>query len=354
LTLTNTASTPVSITGIQFGLADYSQTNNCPSPIPAGASCQITITVTAQEMGDHSTTVSISFDSAEAQVVAIADPTIYFPVFPGGSSIAFGVPTIVGSQSLPEYLQLQSYYSYSGKYVLTVQGPFQLAGSPCATPFSPYTACSVPVVFVPQSLGAAQGSITISFPGLTPTETITLQGTGVASPTPAPYIYSISPGQGWMGEAAFPLTVYGANFTTDSQVMWNGSPRATTFMNNSQLTAQILASDAAVAINAQVTVVNSVGTSAAQVFQVTTSVAPAIQSVSLSDVADSSGNYTLSVTLAGVGNPFGAVISWNYLPLGGVALSDWQVTGEISEPGSGLAEVVVNTDWGSSLPFRFR
>jgi len=56
--------------------------------------------------------------------------------------------------------------------------------------------------------------------------------------------------------AGFNLTINGTGFVSGSVVKWNGSPRATTFVNGSRLTAIILAADIAKPITARVTVVN--------------------------------------------------------------------------------------------------
>src|SRR5258708_31953477 len=56
------------------------------------------------------------------------------------------------------------------------------------------------------------------------------------------------------GTSAFTLTVNGTGFVSGSVVNWNGSPRATTFVSSSQLTATILATDVAVAETGRVTV----------------------------------------------------------------------------------------------------
>src|SRR6476659_6353424 len=58
------------------------------------------------------------------------------------------------------------------------------------------------------------------------------------------------------GGAGFTLTVNGTGFVPSAVVNWNGSARATTFVNSSQLTASILASDIASVSTASVTVVN--------------------------------------------------------------------------------------------------
>jgi len=58
------------------------------------------------------------------------------------------------------------------------------------------------------------------------------------------------------GGGALTLTVNGTGFVAASTVNWNGSPRATTFVSRSRLTAAIPASDIATASTAAVTVVN--------------------------------------------------------------------------------------------------
>ncbi|HRZ57955.1 MAG TPA: FG-GAP-like repeat-containing protein, partial [Candidatus Paceibacterota bacterium] len=62
---------------------------------------------------------------------------------------------------------------------------------------------------------------------------------------------SVSP-----GGPAFTLTVNGANFVPVSIVTWNGTPRPTTYINQSQLTADISDADIARAATAWITVVN--------------------------------------------------------------------------------------------------
>jgi hypothetical protein len=56
------------------------------------------------------------------------------------------------------------------------------------------------------------------------------------------------------GGAGFALTVNGAGFVAGSTVNWNGSPRVTTFVSKTQLTAAILSSDLAKASTTSITV----------------------------------------------------------------------------------------------------
>ncbi|HEY6073018.1 MAG TPA: DUF4214 domain-containing protein, partial [Anaerolineales bacterium] len=60
---------------------------------------------------------------------------------------------------------------------------------------------------------------------------------------PVPAINTISPNSMLEGSAAFTLTVDGSHFVNGSVIQWNGADRNTTFVNNSQLTAQISAAD---------------------------------------------------------------------------------------------------------------
>jgi hypothetical protein len=73
---------------------------------------------------------------------------------------------------------------------------------------------------------------------------------------PAPFLTSLSPISATAGGPAFTLTVNGTNFVAGSTVHWNGTPRTTTFVNDTQLLAAITAADIATVGTASVTVVN--------------------------------------------------------------------------------------------------
>ena len=74
---------------------------------------------------------------------------------------------------------------------------------------------------------------------------------------PVPFVdQPLVPDAAAPGGAAFTLTVHGGGFVPASVVNWNGSPRITTFVSRSKLTATILASDITKASTADVTVVS--------------------------------------------------------------------------------------------------
>jgi hypothetical protein len=80
---------------------------------------------------------------------------------------------------------------------------------------------------------------------------------GLCQTYPAPFLNTpLVPAAISPGGRGFVLTVNGTGFTAQSVVRWNGSPRKTTFVSNTQLTANIHASDVATATTASVTVSN--------------------------------------------------------------------------------------------------
>ncbi|HJP91583.1 MAG TPA: IPT/TIG domain-containing protein [Pyrinomonadaceae bacterium] len=71
-----------------------------------------------------------------------------------------------------------------------------------------------------------------------------------------PVISSINKSSSNAGDQQFTLTVNGTGFLNSATVQWNGSDRATTFVNETQLKAEIPASDIAGAGVSNITVVN--------------------------------------------------------------------------------------------------
>jgi hypothetical protein len=95
-------------------------------------------------------------------------------------------------------------------------------------------------------------SITVSNPSTPPSNAVTINVT----PYPVPALTLLSPGSAAFGSAGFTLTALGSNFVPASVVQWNGSPRPTTFVNDTQITAAISAADIQDLGNNTVTVFN--------------------------------------------------------------------------------------------------
>lgn len=126
---------------------------------------------------------------------------------------------------------------------------------------------------------------------------------------PQPQISSLSPASATAGSAAFTLTVSGANFQSNSQVLWNGSPRTTTYVNGGQLTAQITVADVAAAGTANVQVATGNVQSAA--FAFTINALPPLQFSQVSPTQVTAGGGPFYVTAIGNGFTASSAIAWN-------------------------------------------
>jgi uncharacterized protein (TIGR03437 family) len=81
----------------------------------------------------------------------------------------------------------------------------------------------------------------------------------LSSASPGPEISSLSPSSAPAGSGAFTLTVSGSNFAAGTTVLWNGTSVPTTVNDSQRLSAQIPASDTAVAGRASVAAFNAAG-----------------------------------------------------------------------------------------------
>jgi CSLREA domain-containing protein len=130
--------------------------------------------------------------------------------------------------------------------------------------------------------------------------------------------------------ASFTLLLVGDNYTTDSQVQWNGSSRPTTYVSNTQLKAIISAVDIATPGKADVTVVNPVpGGGASNIATFTISIIgdnplPVLRSLA---VNPSNG---LGITLIGINFINGATIQWNGVTRQPTAVDGTQVSFSIT------------------------
>ena len=196
------------------------------------------------------------------------------------------------------------------------------------------------------SPGGTIDTITLQFkspatlsPG-TYTDTLTLQGcydqacTKQVSNSPAkisityvvtqppPQISGISPSLVIAGAPAFALAVNGSNFQSNSQVLWNGSARPTTYSSGSQLSAQIGAADVATGGTVNVQVATGNATSTAVTFTIAPRAPLSLTQVSPRHVTAGASPFYL--TAIGTGFTSFSAIAWN-----GASLTTTYVSGTL-------------------------
>jgi phospholipase C len=271
--LTNNGTSPVSISSI-VASGDYSQTNNCGSTLGAGSSCTITAVFTPTITGTRYGTVTVT-DSGGGSPHVLGLTGVGTQVSISPASLDFGnqaLGTVSGSQPItvmnlsPSPLPIFSIVvtGNNGGQADTNTQNFQQTNN-CGNSLAPGASCTINVVFSPVTQGTLGGDVMVfecdQNSGLCGAEgdspqAIALTGTATAStnnPTPL-LVQALKPESAAPGTSGFSLTVNGASFGTTSVVNWNGSPRATTFVNGHQLTATLTASDLAAATTGRITV----------------------------------------------------------------------------------------------------
>ena len=184
----------------------------------------------------------------------------------------------------------------------------QFAAVSPAVPFevAPGAERSVTVRFLPASVASHSGTLTVSgnSGGAVTSAVVTISGAGLTAANPSPELTKLTPDSVTAGGAALTLTLDGTNFTNDSQVLWDGSPRPTTFVNPTQLRATIGAVDVASADVMVVRVMNPPpggGLSAAQYFTVNPQTAVPPGDPTLRGLSPTTGPAGTQVTLLGSG-----------------------------------------------------
>ena len=204
-----------------------------------------------------STSLPGSRYSASTTSVTIGSASTAGPVALSATNLKFG-QEIVGTTSQPQVVR----FSNNGQLGISFSGFTTSAGfaqtNTCGTHLDPNSSCTISVTFGPSTVGDQSGSITIPDNALGNPHVITLSGTGVASPG-TPSLTTLTPSRVIAGGPAFQLLVNGANFGPGSVVLFNGSPRATTFVAADTLKANILDTDIAGVGTAAAITVSNVG-----------------------------------------------------------------------------------------------
>ncbi len=203
-------------------------------------------------------------------------------------------------------------------------------GSPRTTTFVSSTELRIPVTAADvATVGSASITVVNPAPGGGTSNTFTFTISG--QPNPVPTLTSLSPNSIAAGSAAFTLTVNGTDFVPGAIVNWNGSPRATAFVNSTQVTAQITAADVVAQGIATVTATNPApggGTSNALTFMINPP-NPVPVLTSLVPNAAAVGSPAFTLTVQGSGFVPGAVVQWNGSPRSTTFFSATQLFAQI-------------------------
>lgn len=182
LTLSNTSASPVGIAGFVFSLPDYSETDDCAGQVPANGSCSVQVAFVASAVGPRDATMTINFlGGAAPQGLSIAGGVGVTPLDVAPASLSFG-SALIGSTSASQGVSLGNGRQGTPQaYTLSITGDFVISQNVCANPMPALFGCFIQISFAPTTSGLQQGTLTVTYPGITEQSVVTLNGTGVAT-----------------------------------------------------------------------------------------------------------------------------------------------------------------------------
>jgi subtilisin family serine protease len=267
----------------------------------------------------NSTLLSGAILASDTLAEGIFPVTVFNPAPGGGTSNALSF-TVTAANNPPPILDSIAPFDIaagSPAFVLTLSGSGFVASSTVN-----WNGSARPTTFLsPTRLEAAISAADVSAVSTLPVTVFTPgPGGGPSNPSffavviadnPVPVATSISPTTMPVGSPQFTLTLHGSNFVNGATVRWNGNDRSTTFVNSSQVTAIINASDIAYAAVNTVTVFNPPpvgGLTNAQSFTV------ANPTPSISNLAPTwkrAGSAAFTLTISGSGFIPSSLVRWN-------------------------------------------
>jgi len=182
---------------------------------------------------------------------------------------------------------------------------------------------------VPAALVATEGTASVTVQSPAPGGGTSSVGSFQIGPA-VPSIGSILPTSTAAGSAAFPLTVNGANFTNASTVMWGSTALTTTYVSDTQLTAQVPALLVAAAGTASVTVQTPApggGTSNASSFEID---APVPSIGGIAPATATAGSVAFPLTVNGANFTSASTVMWGSTALTTQYVSATQLTAQVT------------------------
>jgi hypothetical protein len=183
VTLTDTGYLPLRISSIAVtgaDAADFTQTNNCGSSLPAGAHCTITVTFMPTQIGPRTAAVTITDNAAGSpQSVALSGTGVTSGpnVTLSATSLTFATQ-LVGTSSTPQSVTLTNY----GTMMLDISsiipsGDFSQSNT-CGSSLAPLASCTISVTFTPTQGGTRSGTLSITDNAPGSPQRVSLTGVG--------------------------------------------------------------------------------------------------------------------------------------------------------------------------------
>ncbi len=221
VTLFNTGSGTLSISSITItgaNAADFSQTNNCGTSQPKGASCTISVTFKPTAAGTRTGAVSVSDNATGSpQTVTLTGTgTSGGPVASiSPTTLTFGSTNVLSTSSAQTITLTNSGTVALGISSIVASGDYSQTNN-CGSSVAAGAKCSVQVTFTPSATGSRTGFVNFADTDPSTIQAVTLNGTGAqpsSTVTISPKQASATPGQ----TAQFQASISGVQ---SSAVTW--------------------------------------------------------------------------------------------------------------------------------------
>ena len=188
-TFTNEQATSLSISSIST-TAGFTQTNDCPSTLAAGASCNFSVTFAPVSTGNVSGTATVNYGSGTIVLYLSGTAT-----GSGGGGTVSVSPKLysfpdqaVGASSTPVNITLINNQSVSlAISSIQANSPFSETDN-CGTSLGAGKNCTISVSFAPTTTGFFSSNLTITDNGAGSPRTVALSGNGVIPVTVVPKV----------------------------------------------------------------------------------------------------------------------------------------------------------------------
>ncbi len=192
----------------------------------------------------------------DAPLAALLLSALFFSACGGGGG-GGGTPTPQNPVPSLTSISPSSANAGDGEFTLTVNGSSFISSSVVrwggANRTTTFGSATQLTAAIPASDLAAGASVSVTVFNPAPGGGTSAAATFTIS-SGVPILTSLSPSASPAGTTDFTMIVIGSGFVSTSVVLWNGSPRTTSFVANTRLDAQIPASDVTTPGSVQVTV----------------------------------------------------------------------------------------------------
>jgi hypothetical protein len=257
VTLQNTGMNGLAIASIAASGA-AAQTNNCPTNLAPGASCTINAMLAAPLSGACAGTVTVASNApGGTQSVSLTGTCLALPPIESAlstSSLVFA-PQTAGTVSPSRTVTLSNIGTQPLAISSIVATGDATQTNTCGASLAVGANCVITVALAPAATGPQSGAVTVTDAAPDSPHVIAISGVGL--PNPVPLVNQpLLPTAVQPGASGLTVAVNGTGFVPGSVVYWNGTPRVTQSIGNSQLSVSLTAADLAVPGTGSVSVVN--------------------------------------------------------------------------------------------------